>query len=264
MDLYKSSRAIYISIATAIILCFGYIYLMSFFAEQIAWTIIGICQISLFVGTGVCVFEYIAKHASTDKLAQQEANGFLAGSIVLGLAAIIMLIMLICGFNQLKTAIDVVDASADFLRKTKRVILIPVIYFVFQVITVLVFMFAFVCMWSIGEINVSTSPLNTEHQLKTVTFAKGTAGDMYLLAMGLFFGLLWILAFFNAQQSFIVMVAGCSYYFDSNKEKEGDADVGMGVKMAWVNHIGSLAFGSFIVAVVEFLRIVVATIVEQA
>jgi hypothetical protein len=175
-----------------------------------------------------------------------------------------MLIMLICGFNQLKTAIDVVDASADFLRKTKRVILIPVIYFVFQVITVLVFMFAFVCMWSIGEINVSTSPLNTEHQLKTVTFAKGTAGDMYLLAMGLFFGLLWILAFFNAQQSFIVMVAGCSYYFDSNKEKEGDADVGMGVKMAWVNHIGSLAFGSFIVAVVEFLRIVVATIVEQA
>jgi hypothetical protein len=70
MDLYKSSRAIYISIATAIILCFGYIYLMSFFAEQIAWTIIGICQISLFVGTGVCVFEYIAKHASTDKLAQ--------------------------------------------------------------------------------------------------------------------------------------------------------------------------------------------------
>jgi uncharacterized membrane protein (DUF485 family) len=68
MDLYKSSRAIYISIATAIILCFGYIYLMSFFAEQIAWTIIGITQISLFVGTGACIFEYIAKKGSSDAL----------------------------------------------------------------------------------------------------------------------------------------------------------------------------------------------------
>ena len=238
---------------------------MSFFAEQIAWTIIGITQISLFVGTGACIFEYIAKRGSTDKFTAEAANGFLAGGIVLGLATLIMLIMLICGFNQLKIAIDVVDASADFLRKTKRVILIPVIYFFFQVITVLTFMFAFVCIWSIGDITVKEGSIkNKYYQLKTANFANGTSGDMYLLIMGMFFGLLWILAFFNAQQSFIVMVSGCSYYFDSNKEKEGNADVGMGVKMAWVNHIGSLAFGSFIVAVVEFLRIVVATIVEQA
>lgn len=87
---------------------------------------------------------------------------------------------------------------------------------------------------------------------------------MYYIAMAMFFGLLWIIAFFNAQQSFIVMVAGCSYYFDSNSEKDGYADVGMGVKFAWVNHVGSLAMGSFLVALVEFLRVVVAVIVEQA
>lgn len=58
------------------------------------------------------------------------------------------------------------------------------------------------------------------------------------------------------------MVSACSYYFDSDANKDGYADVGMGVKMAWVNHVGSLALGSFIIAVVEFLRIVVATITE--
>jgi hypothetical protein len=87
---------------------------------------------------------------------------------------------------------------------------------------------------------------------------------MYYIAATMFFGLLWIVQFFNAQQSFIVMVSATSYYFDSNSEKDGYADVGMGVKFAWVNHIGSLAMGSFIIAVVEFLRVVVATIVEQA
>jgi len=178
-----------------------------------------------------------------------------------------MLIMLICGFNQLKIAIDVVDASADFLRKTKRVILVPVVYFFAQVLVVLVWMFAMICVWSIGDINAKTGIANPYHQLKTVTFAttgKTQAGDMYILAMLMFFGLLWILAFLNAQQSFIVMVSGCSYYFDSSSEKEGNADVGTGVKMAWVNHAGSIAFGSFIIALVEFIRIVVMTITEQA
>jgi hypothetical protein len=177
-----------------------------------------------------------------------------------------MLIMLICGFNQLKIAIDVIDAAADFLRKTKRVILVPVAYFILDVVIILVWLFAMGAIWSTGDINAKQSTLeNPYYQLKTVTFKKdgtGDAGDMYLLACVFFFGLLWIIAFFNAQQSMIVMVSACTYYFDSDKDKDGYADVGMGIKFAWVYHVGSLALGSFIIAVVEFLRIVVYTITE--
>ena len=169
MDLYKSSRAIYICIATAIIFCFAYIYLMSFFAEQIAWTIVGITQISLFVGCGGLIFEYFNLKGSGNELKVKSAPGFLVGGIVLGLLAIIMLIMLICGFNQLKIAIDVVDASADFLRKTKRVVAVPVVYFVFQVVTVMVWFGGMICIWSIGNISAKeSSTLNPYYQLKTV------------------------------------------------------------------------------------------------
>jgi hypothetical protein len=160
MDLYKSSRAIYICIATAIIFCFAYIYLMSYFAEPIAWAIIGITQIALFVGCGGCVLEYIEKKNSTNILYKDSASGFLVGAIVLGLSAIIFLIMLVCGFNQLKVAIDVVDASADFLRKTKRVISVPVVYFFFTVVVVMVWLFAMVCIWSIGTITAKTGVTN--------------------------------------------------------------------------------------------------------
>jgi choline transporter-like protein 2/4/5 len=265
MDLYKSSRAIYICIATAIIFCFAYIYLMSYFAEPIAWAIIGITQIALFVGCGGCVLEYIEKKNSTNILYKDSASGFLVGAIVLGLSAIIFLIMLVCGFNQLKVAIDVVDASADFLRKTKRVISVPVVYFFFTVVVVMVWLFAMVCIWSIGTITAKTGVTNPYFQLKTVKFGgKADSSDIYILACVMFFGLLWIVAFFNAQQSFIVMVSACTYYFDSTKDKEGDATVSMGVKWAWVQHAGSLAMGSFIIALVEFVRIVVYTLTEQA
>lgn len=174
--------------------------------------------------------------------------------------------MLICGFNQLKIAIDVIDAAADFLRKTKRVILVPVLYFFANIVIIVIWLFSMGAIWSTGDIAAKESKtLNPYYQLKTVTFnGKADAGDMYILALVFFFGLLWILAFFNAQQSFIVMVSACSYYFDSNSEKDGYADVGMGVKYAWVYHSGSLALGSFIIALVQFLRIVVATITEQA
>jgi hypothetical protein len=46
------------------------------------------------------------------------------------------------------------------------------------------------------------------------------------------------------------MVAASTYYFDSNKDKEGDAEVMTGINMAYFNHFGSLAIGSFIIALV--------------
>jgi len=152
------------------------------------------------------------------------------------------------------------------MADTKRIVALPVIYFFAQVIVVMVWFGAMICIWSIGDIVVKSGTVNSQagYQLKTVNFTKISEGDMYIIAMVMFFGLLWILAFLNAQQSFIVMVSGASYYFTSNAEADGHADVSSGVKMAWVNHVGSIAFGSFIIALVEFIRIVVATITEQA
>jgi len=99
MDLYRSSTAIYISIASAIIFCFIYIYFMSAFAEPLAWGIIGITQVSLFNGCGACLFEYLKHKGSADAITAKLATYMLIAGIVLGLLAIIMLIMLICGFN---------------------------------------------------------------------------------------------------------------------------------------------------------------------
>lgn len=48
----------------------------------------------------------------------------------LGLFSLLFACMIYCGYNQLKTAIDVIDAAADFLAKTKRIIAVPIVYFV--------------------------------------------------------------------------------------------------------------------------------------
>jgi hypothetical protein len=60
-DLYLSSRAIYWSMALSFVYCLLFIYLMSYFAEFIAWGIVILVQIGLIGGAIFCFGEYFAK-----------------------------------------------------------------------------------------------------------------------------------------------------------------------------------------------------------
>merc|ERR1711959_602188 len=71
------------------------------------------------------------------------------------------------------------------------------------------------------------------------------------------------LAFITAVQYFTVASAVCKWYFshDSNSELDSDAvgfPVFNGLKRAHRYHMGSLAFGSFILAMTWMVRLVVA------
>lgn len=50
-DLYLSSRAVYSSIGTAVIICFVYIHIMSAFAETISWICVCLMQVGLVAAT---------------------------------------------------------------------------------------------------------------------------------------------------------------------------------------------------------------------
>lgn len=60
------------------------------------------------------------------------------------------------------------------------------------------------------------------------------------------------------------MVSASTYYFNSSAEKEGEADVSLGIHFACVKNVGSLAMGSFIIALIEFIRIVFMYLAEKA
>ena len=60
--------------------------------------------------------------------------------------------MIYCGYNQLKTAIDVIDAAADFLAKTKRILAVPVLYFIITMFVIATWMGAMMSLWSMGDI----------------------------------------------------------------------------------------------------------------
>jgi hypothetical protein len=79
---------------------------------------------------------------------------------VFALCTLIFIMFVWCGFKQLSVAIDCVDAGADFLAGTKRLIVLSFLYGIVTFLVVLAWIFSILCVFSMGKI---TADPNTDH-----------------------------------------------------------------------------------------------------
>lgn len=81
------------------------------------------------------------------------------------------------------------------------------------------------------------------------------------------FGFFWIVSWIIAVQLFVTCCATCLWYFGGHGSDQGTGDapqgVMMSVKWAFRYHMGSLAWGSFIIAVVTMIRVTFEYFVYQ-
>lgn len=172
-DVYLSSRAISWSCGISFFWCILFLYLMSYFAECISWVIVGLVQIGLFAASGFSMFQYNNLKSQKDTVTDDQSDTMktlLVIGIISGVLGLLFMCAVCCFFTSLKIAIDVIDASADFLAKTKRIILVPVIFFVFNVIAVLVWLTAYISVTTLKFDKVVASGEVDDgklHQIKT-------------------------------------------------------------------------------------------------
>lgn len=69
------------------------------------------------------------------------------------LAAIYYLV-LACSFKSLRVAIAVIETAADYFADTKRIILVPVFYFIVGFLVFMAWIVAIINVGSIGDITV--------------------------------------------------------------------------------------------------------------
>ena len=70
------------------------------------------------------------------------------------------------------------------------------------------------------------------------------------------FGLFWINAFILGVNSFVIGASACLWYFEVSTDTKGRGTVNRAYSMAFSYHLGSVAFGSFIIAVCQMIRLV--------
>jgi hypothetical protein len=122
-----------------------------------------------------------------------------------GILALVWACAVFCGWSHLKLAIDVIDASADFLDDTKQIYFVPFFFFVCAFISVIIWTVCVIGVYSEGEI--TADPIIP--QVKSV---KIEPIQKYML-LYLLFAILWLTAWFEYANSFVVMHSAVQYYF---------------------------------------------------
>lgn len=83
----------------------------------------------------------------------------------------------------------------------------------------------------------------------------------------MFFGLLWLTAFIDYTSRFVTIVSATTYYFNNSRDRpdeEASAEICYGFKCAYLHHPGSIALGSFIIALIRFIKFVFYYLAKKA
>lgn len=179
------------------------------------------------------------------------------GYISFGLAGL-ALILTLCCCSRLRLAVAVCKAAGQFIVGVCTSMLVPIFQTLFTLalwggcLVVMVFL-------------VSTAQFTVLNSSDYFTSVK-TYSDPGLINLYIFiFSTLWSNALIGAIGIFVIASACCMWYYAQGSAGEPlDFPILRSYKMAFRYHFGSLAFGSLILAIVQFLELMVEAFKRQA
>lgn len=168
----------------------------------------------------------------------------------------IFLLLLICCFSRIRLAVAVCKASGQFVAHTCAIVLVPIIQTAINVSMWVICIVALLYLASAATYVVTSGDVFT---------SINSYGDSALIHFYIFlFGTLWCNAFIQAMGIFVIASACCIWYYSHGPDQETNFPIFRSYKMVFRYHFGSLAFGSLILAIVQFMQIVLEIFKKQA
>jgi len=155
-------------------------------------------------------------------------------------------------YSTIAIVIAILKTGAYYVQQTPSVIFIPPAFSLVTLIYWLVYLVCFAFIYSTGDVVKGS---------KTPIAAIKTAEPQQMMIAYFIFGGLWKNAFFDALSQFVLASSVCIWYFAGGQKVHEPFK--RSFHRAFRYHLGSLAFGSFILAVVQFIRLILAYVAEQ-
>jgi len=77
------------------------------------------------------------------------------GTVIFGILALLMIYCIMLSYRALKLAIDVIDAAADFMYRTKRLILVPIFFAILTCGVAACWLGALMCVVSLNDVTAN-------------------------------------------------------------------------------------------------------------
>lgn len=132
-------------------------------------------------------------------------------------------------------------------------ILVPFFTFIFVVVWIATYIYALAYLASCGEMTPKSITI-AGNTLGSYMVFEWTETEFYFMWFSLFM-FLWVLFFILAANNFVHDVGVVSWYFTCREDKVGDFSICRGMWWLIRYNCGSVLFGSFLIALITFLRI---------
>jgi hypothetical protein len=170
----------------------------------------------------------------------------MAGAITAAVITLLYTIFLCCNWNNIKIGASIMSAAGEFVSTNPRIVIVPLICYL---------LFLPIVLWYCA-VNIYMYSLGTPKYVPKQMFAELTPTEHSNALFWIFmFGFFWIIAFITAILQFTIAASAALWFFSANSDSPSFS-VTKGVYWAFRYHLGSLAFGSFLIAVVTMLKVI--------
>lgn len=247
----------------AVLISFIFMFLLRCLAGCIVWcSLFGV--IFFFIGLGL-IFLYNAGYLGAASGAatylgvpswdSTKANNEVYGWISIGLGCFFFILVLCC-CSRLRLAVAVCKSAGQFVAGVCTSILVPIIQ---SLISAGVWAACLVIM--VYLVSSTTFVANTGDYFSSI---KSYEDENMIRFYCFIFGTLWVNAFIGAMTIFIIASACTMWYYSHGPDQELTLPIARSYKMVFRFHFGSLAFGALLVAIVQFLQLMVEAVKRQA
>jgi hypothetical protein len=223
-----------------------YVYLLKCFAKPLIYLSI-LMVLVVLVAAGYYSYNLKDEYSEDD----DSYKYALYGSYVAWALAGIYLLVVCCCRKRIQLAGSIVQASSDFFAQTTRIIFVPVFSYVFLFVWVFLWTILAVWLWSVGEVSKDeTLPI------ANIEWDSTTRAMWWYIVFGLF----WLCAFIRGGSDFIIALTATQWYFQgcgsSSSDNKGQASVFLSASWTLRYHLGSVAFGSLLIAIMNMVKLV--------
>mmetsp|Transcript_14136 Transcript_14136/g.17326 ORF Transcript_14136/g.17326 Transcript_14136/m.17326 type:complete len:669 (+) Transcript_14136:64-2070(+) len=267
-DVYKAWHYVLgMGFGATVVVSFLYMYLIRApcLTELVVWGSIFL-SIAAVIGTGYFFYDFAEQWKNNDPVVHTDGQirgAQITSYVLFGVGG--LLLCIICALRkQIQLAIGCVEEAAGAVKDMPIILFFPVIQAVGLLLFMIIWVTYAVFLAGAGTVDVSTyvNPLNSDLNLSYRSFEY----DQFTSRCGwyLIFAFLWTANFILAIGQIAVSMAFAKWYFTRDRSSIGSSTATGQICAAFRYHIGTAAFGSLILAIVQFIQIVLNYIKRKA
>eukprot|EP01006_Ploeotia_vitrea_P051433 TRINITY_DN67559_c6_g7_i2.p1 TRINITY_DN67559_c6_g7~~TRINITY_DN67559_c6_g7_i2.p1 ORF type:complete len:595 (-),score=33.54 TRINITY_DN67559_c6_g7_i2:35-1735(-) len=258
----------------AFLVSFIWIFLLRWFVKPVVYLML-ILVLAVLVGGGVWLWLYSIEVKDEKALDQPNWHiGFKAAAIVCWVLALLYLLLLIFLWKSIRIGINLIKCAAKVLTEVYTLIVVPLVFFLLVAGLAALTLAVGAYLQSSGDLEVETINLpdfiidtqkaeDKANSIQTQIVEDDRAKDW--LTLYDIFAFLWGLAFLNSLAYMIISFVAVFWYFSAVGDSKSTPP-GAVLKATWWSfryHLGTLATGALIIAIIQFIRFLLHRLEKQ-